>query len=457
MATPLPDPWDEAYASPGHPRAEYADVLGALAELDLPECAERMTADLRERGVWIGVPDFFRLDPVPRLLRAAEWAHVERGALQRVRALEAFVADAHGARRIVDAGRVPARVIDRSPLYEPDLTGAPVPAGGAIALAGLDLARGPDGRFRVLEDNLRTPTGWYYAGVAREVGDARLELPATGRRPLLDPAYDALADALRGAAPDGRGDPSIVLLSDGPANSAWFEQKEIARRLAIPLVALEDLKAGGPSGLRARVEGQPRPVDVLYRRTDEDRLRDARGRPTALARLVLGPLRRGTLACVNAFGAGVADDKLAHVYVEEMVRFYLGEEPILPSVVGWDLAEPAARAEVLERLGELVVKPRVEAGGTGVLIGPHASAEQLEHAARAIRTDPENWIAQETIVLSRHPTFTPDGLRPRHVDLRPLVTGGTVVDGALTRAAVDGSMVVNLSRGGAAKDTWLVR
>jgi carboxylate-amine ligase len=269
-----------------------------------------------------------------------------------------------------------------------------------------------------------------------------------------------LGDALRAAAPAGGGDPSVVVLSDGPANSAWFEHETIARRLDVPLVGIADLEPRA-GRLYARVGAQVRPVDVLYRRTDEDRLADERGRPTPLAEALLDPLRRGTLTCFNAFGAGLADDKLVHAYVEEMVRFYLGEEPLVESVPTYDLGEPDVLADALERLDDLVVKPRTGFGGHGVVIVRHATREDRDLVERAIRAAPTRFIAQETIALSRHPTVCGGQLEPRHVDLRPFVlTAGDdahVIPGGLTRVAFDaGALVVNSSQNGGGKDTWVL-
>jgi uncharacterized circularly permuted ATP-grasp superfamily protein len=320
--------------------------------------------------------------------------------------------------------------------------------------------RGGDGRFAVLEDNVRTPSGLSYMEATRDTLEERLPQAAHEPKQSIAEVYDVLGAALRGAAPDGVDEPSIVVLSDGPANSAWFEHETIARRLAVPLVGLDDLQVTA-GRLYARVGPRLRPVDVLYRRTDEDKLADERGRPTALAEALLEPLRRGTLACFNAFGAGLADDKLVHAYVEEMVRFYLGEEPLIDSVPTYDLGEPDELARALERLGELVVKPRTGFGGYGVVIVPHATREDRDMVEREIRAHPARYIAQETIALSRHPTVCGARLEPRHVDLRPfVVTSGndvSVIPGGLTRVAFDaGALVVNSSQNGGGKDTWVL-
>jgi uncharacterized circularly permuted ATP-grasp superfamily protein len=308
----------------------------------------------------------------------------------------------------------------------------------------------------VLEDNVRTPSGITYAEVAREVVGELLDAPSAAG---FDESYEFLAAALRRAAPEGVDDPFVVLLTNGPGNSAWFEHKRLGRRLGIPVVTWEDLDVRG-GRVYATVDGARRPVDVIYRRTDEDSLRAPNGRSTRLV-MLLGPVRNGTLAVANAPGTGVADDKLVHAYVEDMTRLYLGEEPLLRSVPTYDLAEPSTLAYVLGRLDELVVKPRADYGGRGVVIGPHARPEDLAQVARMIAARPDRFIAQETIPLSVHPTLTTGRLEPRHVDLRAFVLCSgehvNVVPGGLTRVALSpGALVVNSSQNGGGKDTWVL-
>jgi uncharacterized circularly permuted ATP-grasp superfamily protein len=272
-------------------------------------------------------------------------------------------------------------------------------------------------------------------------------------------AFDLLGAALRAAAPDAADDPFVVQVSDGPDNPAWYEHQVVSARLGIPLVGIGDLEVRD-GALVAWIDDEPCRVDVVYRRTNEERLVDDDGRPTAIGAAVLEPLRRGLLGCANAFGAGVADDKLAHAYVERMIAFYLGEEPLLRSVPTFDLADPAAREEAIDRIDEMVIKPRAQSGGEAVLVGAHASAEDRERRIRAVLDDPEAYVAQETVWLSRHPTVIDGRLEPRHVDLRAFafVTGDGVaaLPGGLTRVALDaGALVVNSSQDGGAKDTWV--
>jgi uncharacterized circularly permuted ATP-grasp superfamily protein len=345
---------------------------------------------------------------------------------------------------------MPDRVIETCDHLEPRLAGLDLPQ-VSVGVAGLDLVREPGGEMRVLEDNVRTPSGTAYMFAARETLTAALpgELGELARP--LDGVLEMVARAL--------GDGSAVLLSDGPSNSAWYEHMRIASELSLPLVTLADLEVAR-GRLHAVVDGRRQPVDVVYRRTNEDRLTDADGSLTDVGAALLEPLEAGTLRCVNGFGTGVADDKLVHAYVEEMVRFYLGEEPILRSVATYDLADDDAREEVLDRLDELVVKPRGGYGGEGVVVGPHAAVADLRDLAQAIRSDPHSYVAQETILLSRHPTVVDGRLEPRHVDLRPFAfstpDGVSVAPGGLTRVALEsGALVVNSSQAGGAKDTWV--
>jgi len=379
----------------------------------------------------------FHLDPVPRLIGAAEWEPLAAGLAQRVRALEAWCADVYGARRIVRDGVVPARVIDTIDTYEPRLQGVELPLW--VGIAGLDVVRAPDGRFLVLEDNLRTPSGMAYALIARETTE-RLLAPAEPPRPL-----DDLADLLWGALTAAAGverRPSAAVLTDGSGNAAYWEHSRLAELLDVPLVELDDL--------------DPAAFDVVYRRTDGDRLEDATGRRLADAWLA------GRPALVNAFGIGVGDDKLAHAYVEDMVRYYLGEEPLVRSVRTYDLCRPDVLEEALDRFGELVIKPRAGYGGEGVVICPHAEPGDVEDCRARVEAAPADYVAQELVPLSRHATVIDGGLEPRHVDLRPFVFLGPdgaagVLPGGLTRVAFDeGALVVNSSQNGGVKDTWVV-
>jgi uncharacterized circularly permuted ATP-grasp superfamily protein len=436
----------------------------SLEALDLHQLCRAVASDAGRRGVCFGTADGsqkFRIDPIPRLIDAAQWRELSAGVAQRVRALELFVRDAYGEQRIVHDGVVPQRALSGAQHYEPLLAGRGERVRSWISVAGLDVVRDSDGVFKVLEDNLRTPSGIAYAVAAREVLAAHLPAPDGLRIRSLDGAFATLGRALRAAAPEGAGEqPAVVLLSDGRRNSAFYEHMTLARALGLPLVLPEQLALRG-GRLFARLPTGERAVDVVYRRTDEDRLCDERGELTHVARLLLEPMLGGTLACVNAFGTGVADDKLLHAYVEDMVRYYLVEEPLLRSVPTYDPAQPQMLEMILDRIDELVIKPRSGHGGYGVVIAPHARAEDVRKAAAELAAAPERFVAQETVMLSRHPTVVDGAVELRHVDLRPFAIADgeqvSVLPGGLTRVAFDpGALVVNSSQNGGSKDTWVL-
>jgi carboxylate-amine ligase len=435
---------------------------GLRARLDGADL-EALRADVEEwlhrSGVTFGTRPF-AVDPVPRVIGSDEWAALRAGIVQRVRALEAFAADVYGERAIVRAGRIPERVLEGADHFEPELVGLR-PPGGWIGVAGLDLLRAPDGHLAVVEDNLRTPSGAAYLLAARRAVDRALGWAPPERADVREPLLDGLRATLGAAAPPGVDEPFAVLLTDGQSNDAHWEHRVLAELLPIALVRLDDLELRGDRLYARRPGGHARRVDVVYRRTDEDRLRDGGGQLTPVAAKLLPAWRAGTLGLVNAFGAGVADDKVAHAYVGEMVRFYLGEQPQLRSVGTYDLGDEEACAEALGRIDELVVKPRGGYGGEGVVVGPRAERADRDRVARALRDDPGGHVAQETVWFSRHPTVVDGRLEPRHVDLRPFAyrAGGevAVVPGGLTRVAFEeDELVVNSSRGGGAKDTWVL-
>ncbi|HET9185730.1 MAG TPA: circularly permuted type 2 ATP-grasp protein, partial [Solirubrobacterales bacterium] len=307
-------------------------------------------------------------------------------------------------------------------------------------------------------DNLRMPSGAAYAIGVREAVEPELGAPHSPR-PLAG-YLEAFGAALRAAAPPGREEPAAAILSEGPESSAWYEHLRIGRTLGFPIVTVDQLEVAR-GRLFARSSRRRMQVDVLYRRLDEDRLTGADGSPTRLGELLLPALRSGRLRCANAFGTALGDDKLAHAYVERMVGFYLGEEPLLRSVPSYDLGDEEARGAAMERLEELVVKPRDAFGGQGVTILPHATEAQRRRAIGLVRRRPEGFVAQETVELSTHPTVCGGRLRPRRIDLRPFVLsaakGTTAMAGGLTRFARGaGEVVVNSSRGGGCKDTWVL-
>ena len=456
--SPEPGCRDEAYEPDGTPRPLYAGLLEELGRRDLAELRERVGAQVASRGLTFGPGEPIAVDPVPRLIGAAEWERLEAGLLQRARALNAFVVDAYGPQRIFDADVVPRRLLETSGGYLEAMNGLIDPAVPPATVAGLDLVRGGDGEFRVLEDNLRMPSGAAYALAVRGIVESEI---GTSPRPRSLAGYlDRLGEAIRAAAPPGRDEPLAIVLTDGPESSAWYEHDRVGRELGMPIVRPDHLETSR-GRLFARISGQRRQVDVVYRRQDTDHLVDLGGRLTELGALLLPALRSGRMRCVNAFGSGLADDKLAHAYVERMIDFYLGEQPLLRSVPSYDLSDATAREEAMDRLDELVIKPRGGSGGEGVTIMPRESEPDRKRAVAVVRRRPERFIAQEPVEISSHPTVRGAGLRPRRVDLRPFVIstpeGEIAMAGGLTRFAQgSGEMVVNSSQGGGCKDTWVV-
>ena len=442
--------FDEAFAPTGAPRPPYAELIEALAQQDPVELRERVRSRAAAAGLGFGPGREIAVDPVPRLIAAAEWEALEPGLLQRARALNEFLADAYGPQVIFEAGVVPGHLLETSTGYEPAMRGLIDPEVPSATVAGLDLVRDEEGRLQVLEDNLRMPSGACYAMAVREVVAAELEAPLRPR--ALGDYAGALRAAILAAAPAGREEPVAVLLSDGPGQGTWFEHQRLSRELQIPILTPDQLETGG---------GGREQIDVLYRRLDEDRLSEPDGSPTPLGELLLPALRSGRLRCANAFGSGLADDKLAHAYVEAMIEFYLGEAPLLRSVPSFDLADETGRRAAMARLEQLVIKPRDGFGGHGVTIMPRATEPQRRRALGLLRRRPEGFIAQETVEISSHPTICGASLQPRRVDLRPFVVSGrdgaTAMTGGLTRYAREaGRLVVNSSQGGGCKDTWVL-
>ena len=444
-----PAPYDEAYDERGRPRPHYAELLAALD--DPGALAEEVKRRLTARGVSFSAAPggIYALDPVPRVLTEPEWSGLRAGIAQRLQALEAFVADVYGAGRVFEEGLLSRVEVESSSHYEPAMRDA-APARW-ITFAGLDVVRCEDGRFRVIEDQVRLAAGMAYAVAGRDT--LRELLPVEPPQPDLSLVFGELALALQEAAPAGVDEPRTVILSEGPSAAGWWEHERLARELCAPLVTLDDLEHRD-GRLVAWLDGRVRGVDVVYMRTAEDRFTCPDGSSTAVGEALLGPSAAGTLAVVNAPGSGVADDKLVHSRVDELVRFYLGQESLLPSV--------PSRAVTGEEddLDDLVVKPRGEMGGGRVVIWRDADEATRERARAAIAAEPGGWIGQELVQLSVHPTVVDGGLEPRHVDLRPyaLLTdnGARVLPAAISRVALErGSLVVISGQGGGAKDTWV--
>ena len=461
--------WDEMFEGPGLARPPYAALHAALQSLSGDDFASRCSARdhaFRDQGITFslsGEERPFPLDLVPRIISAAEWPAIEAGVAQRVRALEAFLADVYESGHILDDGIVPRGLVTSSAHFHRAAVGIEPPNGVRVHVAGIDLVRGDDGRFRVLEDNLRTPSGISYVIENRRTM-ARVfpELFASHRVRPVDSYPARLLEALRAATPSGVADPTVVVLTPGVYNSAYFEHAFLARQMGVELVEGRDLVCRGNVVYMRSTEGEHR-VDVVYRRVDDDFLDPLQFRGDSLVGCpgILNAARAGNVTIANAVGNGVADDKLVYTYVPAMIEYYLGEAPLLPNVDTYRLDEPDQLDHVLGRLDRLVLKPVDGSGGYGLVIGPTATPEELERMAAVLVANPRGWIAQEVVQLSTSPTQIGSQLCPRHVDLRPFaVNDGDriwVVPGGLTRVALpEGSLVVNSSQGGGSKDTWVL-
>jgi carboxylate-amine ligase len=440
------------------------NVLSALGPAGLRRREDAKDDEQRARGITFSVAGeaatrLFPFDLVPRLVPAADWRELQSGLIQRVRALDAFVNDVYGDRVVVSDGIVPDWVIDGSPELRP--SGALVSRPGVRAqVAGVDLVRDGEGKWCVLEDNLRVPSGIGYAMQNRRLTESVLpELPRPDDLLSIEETPQLLLRALLDAAGPAAGDePAVVVLSQGPDDSAWFEHRMLAEEMGVPLVRSTELLVDGGRVHRVR-NGRKHPVDVIYLRMGEDSLVHSPGADG----MPLGPslvtaLHADTVVLANALGNGIGDDKAVYAYVPKLIEYYLGEKPLLADVPTYLCGIPEQKAHVLGRLDELVCKPVDGYGGDRIVIGPHASAEDLAAVRRQINTAPHRWVAQEVVDLSTHPVFDGHQLAPRHVDLRAFIfTGRTsvVAPAALTRVAPPGSMIVNSSRGGGSKDTWL--
>jgi uncharacterized circularly permuted ATP-grasp superfamily protein len=403
-------------------------------------------------------------DIIPRILSGQEWSHLARGLEQRVKALNLFLKDIYGPREILRAGIVPPELVFLNPYYRPQMNGLSRKNDVYVQVAGIDIVRVNDQDFYVLEDNLRTPSGVSYMLENREVM-MRLfsDLVAIQRVRPIENYVDELLGPLKSVAPGSTSSvPSVVLLTPGSLNSAYYEHSFLADRMGVELAEGRDLFVREDMVYMRTTQG-PKRVDVIYSRIDDDFLDPLVFRPDSALGVpgLMAAYRAGNVAIANAPGTGVADDKAMYSYVPDIIRFYMGEEPILKNVPTWRCREPEALSYVLDHLRELVVKEVNGSGGYGMLVGPHATAETREQFRVRILANPDNYIAQPTLALSTSPIFTEKGLSPRHVDLRPFVLTGRdgvrLVPGGLTRVALtEGSLVVNSSQGGGTKDTWVL-
>jgi len=462
------------FAAPGQPRAHYHGLFRTLLELPPEELRKsQQAADLSflHQGITFtvygndqGTERVFPNDLLPRIIPAEEWGKIERGLTQRITALNLFLEDLYHHGRILADGVIPRELVYSCKHYRREMRGLSVPRGIYVSVCGTDLVRLPDGSFAVLEDNLRVPSGVSYMLANRKV--LKRVFPSLfqdyGVWPV-DHYPQALLATLRALANgSGRPEPTVVLLTPGVFNSAYFEHTFLAQQMGIELVEGRDLLVRD-NVVYMRTTAGLRRVDVIYRRVDDDFLDSLCFRPDSSLGVagLFNAYRAGNVNLANAIGTGVADDKAMYAYVPAIIRYYLDEEPILANVKTFLLTERSQRNYVLEHLEELVIKAVGESGGYGMLIGPHSTKEQREEFRRRIVAEPRNYIAQPTLQLSRAPCFLDGEMQARHVDLRPYVLYGqnvTLVPGGLTRVALRaGSLVVNSSQGGGSKDTWVLR
>jgi uncharacterized circularly permuted ATP-grasp superfamily protein len=401
-------------------------------------------------------------DCIPRILTAGEWRRLDAGVKQRVAALNAFLHDIYHDRRIVRDGVIPADLVFGNPNYRPEMEGFPVRFNTYVNICGIDIVRDAAGAFCVLEDNARTPSGVSYVIENRHLMlRAFPDLMAGTRLLPVDDYGMRLRAAMEEIAPEQVSQPQVVLLSPGIYNSAYFEHVFLAREMGVPLVEGADLAVEDDQVFMRTTQGM-KPVHAIYRRIGDDFLDPTVFRPDSLLGVpgLMQAWRRGNVTLANAVGTGVADDKAVYAYMPRIITYYLAEDPILPNVPTHICREQEGLAYTLDHLRELVVKPVGESGGYGITIGPRASAAELEVARAALLADPANWISQPVVDLSVGPTLTRDGIRPRHLDLRPFAITGRdtwVLPGGLSRVAMkEGSLIVNSSQGGGSKDTWVL-
>jgi uncharacterized circularly permuted ATP-grasp superfamily protein len=448
---------------------QFGEWLGQQTQSSL--AAKRTEADLTFRRVGItfavygddaGTERLIPFDIIPRIIPAAEWKQLDTGLRQRVRALNAFIHDVYHQQKIIKAGIIPADQVFLNAQYRPEMQDVSVPRDIYCHIAGIDVVRAGAGEFYVLEDNLRVPSGVSYMLENRKMM-MRLFPDAFARIPVAPVAHypDVLLDNLRSVAPKGVADPTVVVLTPGMYNSAYFEHAFLAQQMGIELVEGRDLFIDDAHVFMRTTQG-PKRVDVVYRRVDDDFLDPLAFRADSTLGVagLLNAYRAGTVTLCNAIGTGVADDKSIYPFVPDMVRFYLNEEPILNNVPTYQCRKESDLSYVLANLSQLVVKEVHGAGGYGMLVGPASTQVEINDFAHRIKANPSNYIAQPTLALSACPTYVESGIAPRHIDLRPYVLCGddiSIVPGGLTRVALrEGSLVVNSSQGGGTKDTWVL-
>jgi uncharacterized circularly permuted ATP-grasp superfamily protein len=462
-------PYDEMFDGNEDLRPAYARLRESITEMtdaDLHDRVEALQAAYLDQGVTFdigGEERAFPLDILPRVIEMDTWATIEAGVQQRVRTLEAFLADVYDAGQVFDDGVLPRRVVNTSSHFHRQTAGVEPPNGVRVHVSGIDLIRDNDGEFRVLEDNVRVPSGVSYVMTNRRAIAATLpETFAEHRiRPVAGYPQRLLA-ALRAAAPAGVTEPNVVVLTPGVYNGAYFEHALLARTMGVELVEGRDLVTRRGRVMMRTTAGLAQ-VHVIYRRVDDEFLDPVHFRPDSMLGCpgLVDAARAGNVTIANAIGNGVADDKLVYTYLPELIRYYLDEEPVLNNVDTWRCGDADHREEVMDRLDELVLKPVDGSGGKGIVIGPRADRDELDQLRRKVLEDPRSWIAQPVVQLSTVPTFVDGEMGPRHVDLRPFaVNDGNrvwVLPGGLTRVALpEGELIVNSSRGGGSKDTWVL-
>jgi len=468
----LDDICDEMFTVDGQIRPHYRAVLETFLGLPREEILRRkQSADLSflTQGITFnvygrdeGAERIFPYDLLPRIITNTEWSHIEKGLTQRITALNLFLHDVYNEGKILADGCVPREIIYSCPHYRREMRGLQVPRNVYVAVAGTDLLRLNSGEFVVLEDNLRVPSGVSYMLTSRRL--MKKTFPQLFRECGVQPIENytqVLLSTLRSLGPEGRPEPSIVLLTPGVYNSAYFEHTYLARQMGIELVEGRDMVVHD-NIVYMRTTGGLKRVDVIYRRVDDDFIDPLAFRSDSALGVagLFNAYRAGNVTLANAFGTGLADDKALYAYAPAIIRYYLGEEPVLQNVQTYLMSNRSDRQYALENLDKLVIKAVGESGGYGMLIGPHSTAAQREDFKRRIEADPRNYIAQPTLEFSRAPCLMEDGIEPRHVDLRPYILFGdkvSIVPGGLTRVALrKGSLVVNSSQGGGSKDTWVL-
>jgi len=464
--------YDEMFAADGSVRPHYELLRQRFAEMETAEFERKRALAEKSylnQGITFtvysgdeGTERIMPFDLIPRIIPADEWEHIERGLVQRLEALNLFLHDIYHDQRIVREGIIPEEIILGAKHYRPELRGFQVPRNIYIHVCGTDLIRGADGRYMVLEDNGRCPSGVSYLLENRQA--MKRVFPKLFNRYAVRPVDrypQELLAALRHVAPHGNPDPTVVVLTPGIYNSAYFEHSFLARAMGIEIVVGPDLVVENSRVFMKTTKGL-RQVDVIYRRIDDDFLDPTVFRKDSVLGVpgIVEAYRAGNVNLANALGTGVADDKVTYYYVPAMIKFYLGEEPVLPNVDTFLSAVESDRSYILDHLPELVVKAANESGGYGMMIGPHASREEIEKFRAAIISDPRGYIAQPVIQLSRSPCYCENAVEGRHIDLRPYILAGektTIIPGGLTRVALrKGSLVVNSSQGGGSKDTWVL-